>query len=192
MCGMQRTTVSPSSSSTRRSTPWVAGCCGPRLMSMCSPERSGSSAGGASSATGAPDSSTARGTRCGRPWASSPVVDSSTSIVRFLVAMVLLPGPLAGAESAAHVVGEVLERLRDGQLFHRVSRLGVRGQRLSQLLRTAEPAAQRKILSQRESFLVLLPHQDATQIGVPQEANAEHVPALALEPIRALVHRPHT
>src|SRR3712207_8383832 len=37
--------VSPSSSSTRRSTPCVAGCCGPMLISMCSPARSGSSAG---------------------------------------------------------------------------------------------------------------------------------------------------
>jgi hypothetical protein len=25
-------TISPSSSSTRRSTPWAAGCCGPKLM----------------------------------------------------------------------------------------------------------------------------------------------------------------
>jgi hypothetical protein len=40
MCGMQRITVSPSSSSTRRSTPCVAGCCGPMLMSMCSPAMS--------------------------------------------------------------------------------------------------------------------------------------------------------
>ena len=41
-----RTTVSPSSSSTSRRTPCVAGCCGPMLISMCSPSRSGSSAGG--------------------------------------------------------------------------------------------------------------------------------------------------
>src|SRR5439155_1281277 len=34
---MTRTTVSPSSSTTSRSTPCVAGCCGPRLISMCSP-----------------------------------------------------------------------------------------------------------------------------------------------------------
>src|SRR4028119_610604 len=29
MCGMAETTVSPSSSRTSRSTPWVDGCCGP-------------------------------------------------------------------------------------------------------------------------------------------------------------------
>src|SRR5438034_8995157 len=32
MCGSTRSTSSPSSSSTRRSTPWAAGCCGPKLM----------------------------------------------------------------------------------------------------------------------------------------------------------------
>src|SRR5919107_1902143 len=89
-CGMHRTTVSPSSSSTRRSTPCVAGCCGPMLMSMCSPASSGSIAGGASSATGEPLSSTMSGTRCGRPCASRPLVESSTSTVRRVVAMRLL------------------------------------------------------------------------------------------------------
>src|SRR6218665_989328 len=32
MCGSTRSTISPSSSSTRRSTPCAAGCCGPKLM----------------------------------------------------------------------------------------------------------------------------------------------------------------
>src|SRR3954452_11951190 len=32
MCGSTRSTTSPSSSRTRRSTPWAAGCCGPKLM----------------------------------------------------------------------------------------------------------------------------------------------------------------
>src|SRR5574337_200834 len=34
MCGAHLTTISPSSSNTRRSTPWVLGCCGPMLMVM--------------------------------------------------------------------------------------------------------------------------------------------------------------
>src|SRR5438270_8218349 len=34
MIGLVRRTVSPSSSSMRRSTPWVLGCCGPMLMIM--------------------------------------------------------------------------------------------------------------------------------------------------------------
>src|SRR3954465_4519336 len=32
ICGSTRATISPSSSSTRRSTPCAAGCCGPKLM----------------------------------------------------------------------------------------------------------------------------------------------------------------
>src|SRR5512138_710756 len=34
MTGLSETTVSPSSSMIRRSTPWVEGCCGPMLMVM--------------------------------------------------------------------------------------------------------------------------------------------------------------
>ena len=36
-------------------------------------------------------------------------------------------------------------------------------------------------------FPVLLPHQDAAQVGVSVERDAEHVVALALEPIGARV-----
>src|SRR5512135_3585586 len=32
MCGSARSITSPSISSTRRSTPWAAGCCGPKFM----------------------------------------------------------------------------------------------------------------------------------------------------------------
>src|SRR5262245_2083855 len=32
ICGSTRVTTSPSSSRTRRKTPWAAGCCGPKLM----------------------------------------------------------------------------------------------------------------------------------------------------------------
>src|SRR5437868_2598523 len=41
--GAQERTVSPSSSSTRRSTPCVLGCCGPMLMVMVSVRMSGMS-----------------------------------------------------------------------------------------------------------------------------------------------------
>ena len=41
MIGLQRVTVSPSSSSSSRSTPWVEGCWGPMLMIM----RSGAEGG---------------------------------------------------------------------------------------------------------------------------------------------------
>src|SRR5262249_49301434 len=32
MCGSQRSAISPSISTTRRSTPWAAGCCGPKFI----------------------------------------------------------------------------------------------------------------------------------------------------------------
>jgi hypothetical protein len=61
---------------------------------------------------------------------------------------------------------------------------------------TAPPSntwpAQREVLSQGEAFAILLPHENTPQVGVSAEANAEHVVALALEPIGALEHGPHT
>src|SRR3954468_3144857 len=192
MCGMHRTTVSPSSSSTSRSTPCVAGCWGPMLMSICSPASSGSTAGGASSATGEPPSSTTRGTRCGRPCASRPLVESSTSTVRRVVAMpVLFPRLLASAQPPAHVVRQILKRLSDRELLLRVPRLRICRERLPQLLGAAETTAKGKVLPQRIPFLVLLPHQQSAQIGVAREADAEHVVALPLHPIGGAVDAPY-
>src|SRR5206468_6053003 len=190
MCGTQRTTVSPSSSSTSRSTPCVAGCCGPMLISMCSPSSSGSMAGAAVSGTRFPASSVASGTRCGRPCASSPVVESSTSTVRVVVAM-LLSHLLAAAQPLTLLERELVERLQHRQLFHRVLGFRVQREDLSQLLGATEAPPQREILPQWESFLVLLPHQDAAQVRMSVELDAEHVVALPLHPIGALVDLPH-
>src|SRR5215218_5989065 len=191
MCGMHRTTVSPSSSSTRRSTPCVAGCDGPRLMSMCSPCSSGSSSsmGGASSVLTFPPWSDTSARRTGRPWASVEVVPRATSTVRFVVAIASLPRRLAALEAAAHVVRKVRERLGHRELLHGVARFRVGGEHLPELLGAAEAAAQREVLPQREPLAIPLPHQEAAQVGMPEEADAEHVEALALEPIRAPVDR---
>src|SRR5919197_2407228 len=184
MCGMHRTTVSPSSSSTSRSTPCVAGCCGPRLMSMCSPARSGSMDGGASTATEDPVSSRTSGTRCGRPCASRPVVESSTSTVRFVVAMpALFPRLLAGAKPTPHVLRQILERLGDRQLLLGVARFRIGGECLAELFRATESPAQRKVLAQRIPFPVLLPHENASASRMAGEADAEHVEAFPLEPV---------
>src|SRR3954452_19519747 len=145
MCGTQRTTVSPSSSSTSRSTPCVAGCCGPMLISMCSPSSSGSPAGAAVSGTRFPASSVARGTRCGRPCASRPVVESSTSTVRVFVAM-LLSHLLAGAQPLPLLERELIEGVQHRQLFHRVLGLGVQREDLAELLGAAESPAEREVL----------------------------------------------
>src|SRR5688572_17934773 len=96
----------------------------------------------------------------------------------------LLPCLLPGVETASHFVRQLLERVCDRQLLHRVPRFRVCGERLPQLLRPTESPAQREVLSEWVAFLVLLPHEKATEIGVSHEADAEHVVALPLEPIR--------
>src|SRR5687768_2822374 len=178
MCGMHRTTVSPSSSSTRRSTPCVAGCCGPMLMSMWSPSRAGSIGSGGSIVRTFPSSVAERGRRVGRPWASRPVVESATSTVR-RSAILFSDLFVADGEALPHLVRQILERGRDRQLFHRVARLRIGGERLTQLLRAAEAAAQREVLPQREPFPVRLPHEQAPEVRVSDELYAEHVEALA-------------
>src|SRR2546427_811678 len=100
---MQRTTTSPSSSTTRRSTPWVAGCCGPMLSSMCS--LPGSTATWPATSP-PPVPPTVSGTRTGRPRASSPGVASSSSTVRLLIRRTGACG--AGPEPDHRVHGELL------------------------------------------------------------------------------------
>ena len=73
MWGMQRMTVSPSSSSTSRSTPWVAGCWGPMLTIIGSAPNS---------SAGSPRPATRSGIRVGRPAGSSEGVASASSTVR--------------------------------------------------------------------------------------------------------------
>src|SRR4029079_2009194 len=97
---------------------------------------------------------------------------------------------LAAAEALPHVRRQVLERVSDRKFFHRIPRLGIGRESLPQLLRATESTTQRKIFSQRIAFAILLPHEDPSQIGMPDEANPEHVEALALEPIRGFIDRP--
>src|SRR3954469_13205136 len=132
----------------------------------------------------------ASGTRRGRPCESRPLVESSTSTVRFVVAM-LLSHRFAGAQAPAHVVRQILERLSDRQLVFRVPRLGVGGECLTKLLGTTEAAARGEVFAQRIALLVLLPHEEPPEVGVADERDAEHVQKLPLEPIRALVDFPY-
>src|SRR5882762_462512 len=175
---MQRTTVSPSSSTTSRNTPWVAGCCGPMLMSMCSSASPGSAAA-------------VKGTRVARPWASMPGVASSSSTVRLLTARCSLgrfrnDAPLTAAEPVTHVVRQVARGLDDRQLFQRVIRFRIDVERLPYLLGAGETAAQREALPQRVALGVGLPHQDASQVGVATERDAEHVEDFPFQPVRAV------
>src|SRR6185437_12462189 len=100
------------------------------------------------------------GARRGRPCSSSPEVPSATSTVRVMA--MLLPRPFAAGDPANHVIGEILERIGDRELFHGVARFRIGGERLAQLFRPAEAATQREVLPQRIPLVILLPHQDAT------------------------------
>src|SRR5574341_365959 len=184
---MQRTTTSPSSSTTNRRTPWVAGCWGPRLSNRWSPPRSGSSSAVAAAAPAAAD--TPSGTRMARPWASSPGVASSNSTGRLLTPA-LPPGlgnraPLTLRQPLAHVLRQLVVRVRDGQLIHGVMGFRVGAQSLADLLGPREAAAQREILPEGIALGVGLPHQDPPQVRVAAEADAEHVVDFALEPVGA-------
>ena len=70
-------------------------------------------------------------------------------------------------------------------------RFGIRIQRLADLLRPRETAAEREALTEGIPFGVGLPHQDAAQIGVASERDAEHVEHFPLEPVGAVPELPH-
>src|SRR5664280_1158681 len=67
MTGFVRSTVSPSSSNIRRSTPWVEGCCGPMLMIMVSSSVRSTSMSEGSMATPSGSRSTAPTSRRSSP-----------------------------------------------------------------------------------------------------------------------------
>src|SRR5436190_23849788 len=153
MRGVIERTITPSIVSIRRSTPLVAGWCGPMLIVK-------SSVSGSSSVpnTGSP----------GAPMRSS-VTERSRS--RYGTSSgASRPTPVAGASSlipARHLV--LVEGEEDGLAAHReVAPLRV--------------------------ALVVLGHQDATQVGVAVEDHAEHVVDLALLEVGAgeeVHHRGH-
>src|SRR5579884_1609737 len=186
MWGMTRTTVSPSSSTTSRSTPCVAGCCGPMLSNMCSPPRSGSAPGGGGAATPS-------GTRTTSPRAPTPGVASSNSTVR-----VLMPRPARGRArrgAAAPACRPAARRTpRRWTALPWSNAPPDCGEGLPHLLGPAEPAGQREVFAERMALRVGLPHEDPPQVGMAAEPDAEHVEDLALEPVGALPdghHRIH-
>src|SRR3972149_2102617 len=180
---MPRTTTSPSSSTTSRNTPWVAGCCGPMFSSRWSPPSSGSA-----SATAAP-ADAPRGTRIGRPRTSRPGVASSNSTVRLLTPALPLGlrdhAPPPPRQPLAHVFRQLVVRIRNGQLVHGVVRLRVGTQRLAYLLGARKAPAPREALPERVPLGVGLPHENPPKVRMAAEAHAEHVVDFALEPVGA-------
>src|SRR5258706_12803625 len=98
---------------------------------------------------------------------------------------------LTALQPVAHVVGQITGGLRDRQLVQGVVGLGIDVERLPHLLGAGEAAPEREAFPQRIAFRVGLPHQNAPQIGVPAEADAEHVKDLSLEPVGAAPQAPH-
>src|SRR3954452_16734232 len=151
MTGLVRRTVSPSSSSMSRNTPWVDGCCGPMLMIMVSSSDTSVSMSSGSTATPSgrrrtPSSNeTPRGSRTPRrsvsSWSPSAVSSASCRSLWICVMTRSSPGPRRFLE------------------LHRHPTDGV-------------------VLAERMSFPVLR-HEDASQVGVTVEGDAEHVVRLA-------------
>ena len=157
MIGLVRSTVSPSSSSMSRSTPWVDGCCGPMLMIMVSlvgvgrllGERGGVGLGQAQHRSRA----RAAARRRRRPCAG---------------AISWAPSAVRSTRSVVVVIGG-----------HRGWSSGVRG-----ALELHRDAPDGVVLAQRVAVPVL-GHEDAGEVGVAVEADAEHVEHLALQRLGA-------
>src|SRR6266545_8412676 len=101
MTGLDRTTVSPSSSSMMRSTPWVDGCCGPMLMIMvCS--SAGTSGGFCDSASEMRSTESASRSSACSTGIGHPLELHRDGADRVVLAQ-RVPLPLLGHEDAGHV-----------------------------------------------------------------------------------------
>ena len=157
MIGLQRSTVSPCSSSISRSTPWVLGCCGPMLMIIV--------------------------------WSSSGSSGRSPSCGRLGLAH-----PQHRADLAQQLLGRHLDaRLELLAVLRRLRRIIARRQRGTATsvidarrasLNCTGICADLVVLAQRVALPVLR-HQDAGQVGVVGERDAEHVVHLALHRLGA-------
>ena len=154
MIGLQRSTVSPCSSSMSRSTPCVLGCCGPMLMIIVW-SSSGSLAGGRRARPPRPRSCAARR----RPRAAARPR-------RQLAARLAAPG-------------------RPRTVWRDQSTVIVASPSLtSRSLNCTGMRADLVVLAQRVA-LPVLGHEDAREVGVVGERDAEHVEHLALHRLGA-------
>src|SRR6478736_2011807 len=166
MIGLQRSTVSPCSSSISRSTPWVLGCAGPMLMTIV---WSSSGAAGMSPSLAASASLMRR---------TAPTSRSSSRAVSSLRGLspcgaseplrIVSTIPVAGTTSSAGDVGmvSVIGPPRGG-------RAELHGD-----------GADLVVLAQRVALPVLR-HEDAGEVRVVVEDDAEHVVDLALHRLGA-------
>src|SRR6478735_4505186 len=160
MIGLQRSTVSPCSSSMSRSTPWVDGCCGPMLMIIVS------SSGAWSCSTSATSVSERRSTAPRSRRRAAPATTSSL-VSSWAPSEVRSTGP---ADSGSWMV--VMASLPPSSPV---------GRGTLELHRDATGVV---VLAQRVTDPVL-GHEDAGEIGVAVEDDPEHVEDLALERLGA-------
>ncbi|EGE55703.1 hypothetical protein RHECNPAF_8900119 [Rhizobium etli CNPAF512] len=155
ICGSTRSTISPSSSRTRRRTPCAAGCCGPKLMlklrTLCSVMAMGSR----SQITGA--------------WRQKP-----PSALNLLLRFFITGENIFCSLPRRHEV-EVAEFL------FKLDRL-VYDALCSIVVTDFDETCRRKVLAQRMAFEAIV-GQDAAQIRMAGEENAVHVPRFAFEPV---------
>src|SRR5579884_348052 len=156
--------MSPSSSIWTRSTPWVDGCDGPIERDIFSVENSCGAAAALAALSGKEKS----------------VAMTFGGLFRFFAtlgpALVLGLGfGLAKAEFARRS-DERAAHHRSGPDF----RLGLR--RHLDVGQFGLDAGEREFLAQRE-IGITLPHQDAAQVGMAGEADAEHIVGFALVPV---------
>src|SRR5581483_1548920 len=153
--GLVRRTVSPCSSSMRRSTPCVDGCCGPMLMIIVS------SSPGSVELNSAASVSERRST--------APISRSSSSALL----------PLRGASSWRPSYVSAASPPRTSSRSPVVVSAGILDP-----LELHGDAADRVVLAQRVAEPVLR-HEDAGEIGMAVEADPEHVVRLALHGLGA-------
>src|SRR5690242_1061258 len=127
MCGSALVMISPSISSTRRSTPWAAGCCGPKFM------------------------------------------------VKFWISGIL--GCLLGRLVVTRVVADDARHQYPGLDAHRL----VHHPLLLLVVAHLHVAGQGEVLAERVADEAVV-GEDAAQVRVAVEQDAEHVEGLALEP----------
>src|SRR5579884_643372 len=180
MSGTALTMVSPSSVRMRRSTPWVDGCCGPMLMVMVS-RRRWSSSGSLSSTANTRGSSSCIVVLYLMLWSGRLVVPRGAAARTSLTSrLVVRPRP---RRTAGH--GRLLGALWGAERL----RADAGGQGLIEgdlaapvRLRQAD-ARERVVLAERVADPIG-GHQDAREIRVTGEADAEEVVDLALIPVR--------
>src|SRR5208337_1482669 len=200
--GSARSTTSPSSSSTRRSTPCAAGCCGPKLiawLSISTVLRPGVCCSTPSGRMRWSDSGL-RLSSCASPWATPGATSGMTVSAMSSALRVSRPGGRRAFGGAREV--HLLVARQRGHAFPRREEVE-RPPVLRHLDRFVDDflavlvvaaldiAGQREVLAHRMAGEAVV-GQDAAQVGLAGKHDPEQVPRLALPPRGGgpdLVHR---